>query len=66
MKVIIYHDTERLARRARRQRQPGETTAYRSIKDWNEVENDKFDEVIVLSEIVKELKAAKKKAVKSF
>lgn len=48
MKIIVYHDTETLAKRGRRGR-PGETLAYRAIKDWDEVENDKFDQVLDLS-----------------
>lgn len=43
--IIVYHDNETLARRSRRPR-AGETIAYRSIKDWDEKENAKFDEVV--------------------
>ena len=47
-KIIVYHDTETLARRARKPR-PRETVAHRSIKDWDEKENETFDEVVDLS-----------------
>lgn len=47
-KVIVYHDTEGLAKRARRGR-PGETIAYRAKKDWSDDENEKFDEVVDFS-----------------
>lgn len=47
-KVIVYHDTETKANRARKPR-VGETLAYRSIDKWDEKENDKYDEVINLS-----------------
>lgn len=46
--IIIYHDTEGLAKRARRGR-PGETLAYRAIKDFDADENEKFDEVLDFS-----------------
>jgi len=48
-KVVVYHDTETLAKRGRRGR-PGETLTYRSIKDWDETDNDEnFDEVVDLA-----------------
>lgn len=46
--IIVYHDTETLANRARIGK-PGDTVGYRSIGDWCEKENEKFDEVINLS-----------------
>jgi hypothetical protein len=49
-KIIVYHDNETLASRSRKPR-PGETVSYRSIKDWQEKENAKFDEVINLSKV---------------
>lgn len=56
MRTVVYHDTETLARRARRTR-VGETVTYRSIKEWDEKDHDKFDEVVNLST----LKPKKKK-----
>lgn len=47
-KVIVYHDSAVQARRARRPK-TGETIAYRSKKNWDAKENEKFDEVIDLS-----------------
>lgn len=46
-RVIVYHKNEGLAKRGKRPR-PGETVAYRSIKDFDEDENAKFDEVLIL------------------
>lgn len=43
--VIVYHDTETLARRSYRIK-PGQTVAYRSIDDWSEEENAKYEQVI--------------------
>ena len=53
-KIIVYHDTEILASRARRP-QTGETVGYRSIADWDETYNSLFDEVINLSTAQKSL-----------
>ncbi len=47
-KIIIYHDTETLASRARRPA-PGETIGYRAIADFDPKYNATFDEVIDLS-----------------
>lgn len=47
-KIIVYHDSEGLAKRSRRGR-PGETIAYRSIKQWDEDANEEFDEVLDFS-----------------
>lgn len=48
-RIIVYHNTEFLATRARRI-QPGETIAWRGIDQWSDEENKKFDEVINLSD----------------
>lgn len=46
--IIVYHDTETLAHRAHRSR-PDQTVAYRSVKQWSDEENERYDEVIDLS-----------------
>lgn len=46
--VIVYHDNETLARRARPPR-PGETVTARDIKDWDAALNAEYDECINLS-----------------
>lgn len=46
--IVVYHNNEMLAKRGYRPR-AGETVAYRGIKDWNEFDNKKFDEVVDLS-----------------
>lgn len=53
-KIIVYHDTETLASRARRP-QTGETIGYRAIDDFDETYNSLFDEVIDLSTSQKSL-----------
>lgn len=55
MKVIVYHDTEFLAKRSRHIRS-GETISYRDKKDWCEDINKKYDEIIDLSTPKKKLK----------
>lgn len=49
-RIIVYHDTETLASRARRPVE-GETIGYRAIADWNEELNATFDEVLNLSSV---------------
>ena len=46
--IIVYHDTETLARRERHPSE-GETIRYCAIADWDEKENAKYDRVINLS-----------------
>ena len=58
-RIVIYHDTVTLARRARRPG-PGETIGYRAIADWNDEENKSFDEVVDLSTAGKPKKGAGK------
>jgi hypothetical protein len=48
MNTIVYHNTEKEARRARRPR-PNETVSYRAKNQWNPDVNETFDEVIDLS-----------------
>lgn len=47
-RVLVYHDTETLASRARKPH-TGETIGYRAISDFDEKVNATFDEVINLS-----------------
>ena len=47
-KIIVYHDTETLASRARKPA-PGETIGYRAKADFDDKINATFDEVIDLS-----------------
>lgn len=54
-RIIVYHDTETLASRARRPR-TGETVGYRAIADFDEKYNATFDEVIDLSTAQQSLK----------
>lgn len=51
--IIVYHDTQTKARRARPP-QSGETISYRDIAEWDENENARFDEVVDLSNEVRE------------
>jgi len=53
MKTVVYHETATLASRARKPK-TGEQVFYKSIKDFDEKENAKYDEVIVLCEALKE------------
>jgi hypothetical protein len=47
-RIIVYHDTETLASRARKPA-PGETIGYRAKADFDEAFNATFDKVIDLS-----------------
>ncbi len=57
MKIIVYHDTETLASRARKPAE-GETIGYRSIDDFDKAYNSEFDQVLDLS--TKSKKVSKK------
>lgn len=55
--IIVYHNDETAAKRGYRPR-PDETVAYRAIRQWDEFENAKFDQVINLAtEIPSHLKS---------
>ena len=50
MNIIVYHDTETLAKRAYRPK-PGQTVFYQSIYFWNEEVNEKYDKVLDFSNV---------------
>jgi hypothetical protein len=47
-KIVVFHDNEGLAKRARRGR-PGETIAYRSKKEYDDIDLSEYDEVLDFS-----------------